>query len=1692
MGLFNKLKEWLTGGKSSKKKSSGSRSSGVPRSSSSGSSQRGGADVMYRRAAAKKKEEEDRRREKVREAFSAKGFSSGISTPASNRKTELQAQLKKDIERKQKTPKPKTKFETEKDAFNAATGNRYNVSGAKTKKEELKRRQAQKSQAYDPQVAEYEYKAHPKASSAARGALSGVTFGASEIAAAKLTRNEARQAEEVYQANKRRGYEIGGEIAGSLLGFGLTGGASAKGVKAAATKLAPRLVEKETARAVEKTAASKLIRRASEKEALKRFGIDGATEEVISQIAKRRAERAVAELGKDAAINITTGLASDVNHSLIDSENWQEFMQNMGVNAGINVALGGATSLVPAFRVGKTASTEALDGLVRNAAQNADNGIRPDEAVNIRDLARPQNLDAAAKNQQIVETIAKEDEAAVSAVEEVKPDLNDDKTAKELLGKRGGFEEKLSFVRESIEKNKEARAAAENGSEERMTLDREYRNLQQQRRRLEKKIFDIDNIGKETAEPPKPKVEAKAEPPKKAEEFAAVDDNAAEVGIIPDSKLRPSAKKPEKNLKPNVVEKSEGRKVAEEVADKIGVKSNSNKVKTPLLSDVDTVDSAYNKMQGSKKKTVLSRGAVTEMRKSLGDEQRKRINSLIQAGKLNYTRVTNKEKLTEVAKEFHREPEHWANEMISYAHNIDNMPASKAVDTKYMATWISDYTGTRLKDYPELQAVHDAATEVSVRLSSMSGQINQLQGQFAKCQPLGRRRTALQTMVDMLDRSVGVRKKGITTADGKRLKISGDRETRRKEIAAILEKDERVKAALDKIQNSSTPDEISKNTGELLDSVNRLNTRTWFDYLQQARYAGMLGNAKTMIRNRWGNSQFAAIRQVSNAIGSGVEKAIKNGTNNEFLKKELENSTRGGVDLGIRRQSRIKGEKLTDKAAKEAYEAWKEAEPLLTSATKYENRQGGGGSKNVFAKAIDFWSEAISGRLEKDDAKALERNFREAYMKGAKKLEKNGKDLADPEVKELLVQRATREAQVATFREYNAMASTLNKYTNYLYDADASFDKKLKGFAVNSAIPFAKTPANILKQSVNYSPVGVFKGFVNIRKAASSGDAMLLHEAIDQFSSGLTGTGIAVAGYLFGRNTDAFTTNAGKNDYDSKFEKLQGVQNYSVKFEDPITGKTHSYTLDWLVPTSTTFFAGVELANQLKGSGYLDIIEAAGDIGQIASRVVEPVMETSMLSGIYNIIEDLRGNASSDDDKLGFISILAREIGQSYVNSLVPTLVGQVARTAYKSDKAITGANDTEYFINSLKSKLGLAGSVGEELGLEPLGADTTAYGDVKNAKQMTLGDLIKGDPKAMKEYGSSALNNLVLPMNIQEVDLSSLDKQKLEEYRKRVKAGEDPEDLKYLFPQKQYRKNFTYGDNDVEMSNVELSTYNQAKTTGGSEGMRVALEGIMFNRYVEDGSGKKTILKNGYTAEEKEKLIKGAEGKSLREIEQWLYKQPQFRSASEAEQKRVLNHLWALNQQGKSQGAKRVGEQAVIESRGGDVDEYNFINEVSDKKREALQPYIDAGVLTYEEAVDFARYAGKTYYYEDDEGGRSQTYFNKAQMIAYLEKKGYSREKAEALYNSFKQSNAKPYGSSSGRRGYRRRGYRRRGGGGSRKAPAPKLKSTSAYKAKQFKSKVKASGKSSKGTTSLAAALDDIRKTEAKVKPPTPKGAKK
>lgn len=275
----------------------------------------------------------------------------------------------------------------------------------------------------------------------------------------------------------------------------------------------------------------------------------------------------------------------------------------------------------------------------------------------------------------------------------------------------------------------------------------------------------------------------------------------------------------------------------------------------------------------------------------------------------------------------------------------------------------------------------------------------------------------------------------------------------------------------------------------------------------------------------------------------------------------------------------------------------------------------------------------------------------------------------DPARKQAAREYATKEAQKATYRDLNA-ASELVTRLGSLHRSDSKFQRGV-GVFVEGALPFKKTPVNILVRGLEYSPFGLAKGagdaYVTARskswKNAKDGNFWLTQkvaegkrsiasgaktssEVIDEIASGLTGTalvalgaGLAAAGVITGGGSG--------DDKQDEFDSLQGHQNYAVE----VGGK--SFTLDWLAPEALPFFVGVELFKHIHGLQTGESNKA--DWAKSVTKIAEPMLEMSMLQSLNDIL-------TSYNTEAPLISVVA-SAAVSYISQFVPTIGGQIERT---------------------------------------------------------------------------------------------------------------------------------------------------------------------------------------------------------------------------------------------------------------------------------------------------------------------------------------------------------------------------------------------------------------------------------------------
>ncbi len=412
------------------------------------------------------------------------------------------------------------------------------------------------------------------------------------------------------------------------------------------------------------------------------------------------------------------------------------------------------------------------------------------------------------------------------------------------------------------------------------------------------------------------------------------------------------------------------------------------------------------------------------------------------------------------------------------------------------------------------------------------------------------------------------------------------------------------------------------------------------------RYLAMLGNPKTHLRNIIGNTTHHMVTEIKDSVGALLEGAV-----------DKANKAAGGE--GIERTKALLGandKNLVNAAALDADNV--AYADLNDSGSKYNVKTELDRARDSFNnKTLSKIDEFNSNMLDKEDYSALKKKYSKSL---ARFLKANGADEsifnATDEASKALLDKgreyAIGQAKEATFHEYSKLAETLTNASNNL--RQGNLVNKAGAMFLEGLIPFKKTPINILKQGVKYSPVSIAKSIATMRNAVKTGNKTA-SDAIEELAAGLTGTGIMALGSFLANQ--GILTGGANDDYDvDNAETEQGAQNYAIKIGDK------SYTLDWLAPVSLPLFVGAELANM--GNDDNEDESNVDRFFDALATIAEPVTEMSMLQGLQNALNEL------SYDRKNPIATMATNAGIGYVSQGIPTLAGQVARAVDDTRRA--------------------------------------------------------------------------------------------------------------------------------------------------------------------------------------------------------------------------------------------------------------------------------------------------------------------------------------------------------------------------------------------------------------------------------------
>lgn len=543
------------------------------------------------------------------------------------------------------------------------------------------------------------------------------------------------------------------------------------------------------------------------------------------------------------------------------------------------------------------------------------------------------------------------------------------------------------------------------------------------------------------------------------------------------------------------------------------------------------------------------------------------------------------------------------------------------------------------------------------------------------------------------------------------------------------------------------------------------------DKIMAWRYLAMLGNLRTHARNVVPNVFATAVNTISDQLAGILEDMVNPIERHKTFRK----SSKEVIDFAT--EDADKNKKLISGNGKEDFNN------LINS-----NR------KNFKNSTLNKLSKFNSDMLEKEDWIFSKKNYIRAL---SKYITANNVDVAflkgDTESANKFMEKArvfaAEEAKKAVFRNANNFARMLNNF------------EKQNQFAqifVGGILPFKQTPINIFKTGIRFSPLGLLgsaKDFYDAFKG--DGD---INYALDNAAKGMTGTAIATIGLFLA----SLGVLQGADDEERKkanFDQYRGLQNYSIKIGDK------SITLDWLSPVASCIFMGVETYNAMQKRG-LDF----NNFWDGTMKVVDPMAEMSMLSGLTSAITSFTSQSTA-----GSIGDIMYNVGESYLNQFIPTLLGQMART-------IDGTVRETYYTDKEGIEADIQRTLKRAIAKIP-GASHSLQPKIDSFGQ---------EMKRTENVAARAFEQFIFPANVRKIEKNEV----VDEITELYKVNKNTD----ILPSK-YNGKYTYNGTDYKLSDTDYTKY--AKEQG-------------INNYNLIKQAINTDTYNDMSPEEKEAYIKG------------------------------------------------------------------------------------------------------------------------------------------------------------------------------------------------------------------------------------------
>lgn len=438
----------------------------------------------------------------------------------------------------------------------------------------------------------------------------------------------------------------------------------------------------------------------------------------------------------------------------------------------------------------------------------------------------------------------------------------------------------------------------------------------------------------------------------------------------------------------------------------------------------------------------------------------------------------------------------------------------------------------------------------------------------------------------------------------------------------------------------------------------------------------MLFNPKTQVRNVMGNSVVLPVNATADVFSGAMDKLIS---------KKTGVRTTGVTKEGIKGYAKGFGKGLF-----ESYDDFRKGiNTRNVEGNRFEIGEGKSFKDKGLGKALNRVDSLLSFSLDAGDRGFYEASFTNSINN---QLVLNN----TTKVTQEMIDIATNEALQRTWQDDNAYTQSVLNIRRILNKAN------VKGYGLGDVlIPFAKTPANLTKAIVDYSPVGLVKTLaLDARKfnnSLSNGQysPQLQHKFVQNLGKGMAGSLLYVLGY--GLAKAGIATGESDDDKDVKnfMKNSLGIGSYSIKVGDK------SFSYDWAQPVATPLAIMTNYVKYSKDNPDASAINKAIkslDIG------TEQLLQQSFMESLNTV---LNGTGTTMENlSKAILDLPARSIPT--FSKQIADMVDETQRTTFEYGKPVQSA------INSVISKIPFA-SKSLPASVDTLGHEVKKYGGNNN-----------------------------------------------------------------------------------------------------------------------------------------------------------------------------------------------------------------------------------------------------------------------------------------------------------------------------------------------------------------------------------------